>query len=223
QIYEILIDDESDDSMSVHDLHERHQISAEHQPSALFSNFDQHHQQFELGYDVTSNPQALEQHPDIYQQQQELEFYVPYDQYLVPDQTAHDHEFYPASNSLQALNHHYQQNNYHQELELDHHVQENHLNVISNSLRKSKSKRKRSRVAQQRRNHQSNIRRRRHRYKFEVIRPLNTTITNVKRILHSYAVPYLNVNPVQSTLYIDLRSKDLQDYFEQLLPMDLFL
>ncbi|CAF4972867.1 unnamed protein product [Rotaria sp. Silwood1] len=207
QVYEILIDDESEDSMTVHDLNERHPISFEHQTS----------------YDVNPNQQTLEQDFDIYQQQQEIEFYVPHDQHLTTDQYVNDHESYSEPNSPQELNHYHQQNDYYQAVEIDHHVQENNLIVISNSLRKPKSKRKRSRVAQQRRNHQSNIRRRRHRYKFEVIRPLNTTITHVKQILHSYAVPYINVNPVQSTLYIDLRSKDLQDYFEQLLPMDLFL
>ncbi|CAF4142432.1 unnamed protein product [Rotaria sordida] len=87
---------------------------------------------------------------------------------------------------------------------------------------KSKFK-KRSTAARKRRNIKSSHRHRRNRYKFEIIRPLNTTIANVKKILHSYAVPYLNVNPVQSTLYIDLKSKDFQDYFEQLLPMDIFL
>ncbi|CAF1338141.1 unnamed protein product, partial [Rotaria sordida] len=86
---------------------------------------------------------------------------------------------------------------------------------------KSKFK-KRSTAARKRRNIKSSHRHRRNRYKFEIIRPVNTTITNVKKILRSYAVPYLNVNIVQSTLYIDLKSKDFQGYFERLLPMDLF-
>jgi hypothetical protein len=57
---------------------------------------------------------------------------------------------------------------------------------------------------------------------FELIRPVNIKITNVKKILRSYAVPYLNINIVKSTLYMGLKSQDFKDYFEQLLQMDLF-
>ncbi|CAF1378627.1 unnamed protein product [Rotaria sordida] len=222
-MYEKLFDDDSDDSMTVHDLDERHQFSSEdqineqylditshspeHQTIEPFSNFDQHYQELESNYDINENQQVLQQHYDIYPQQQEIDFYVPHDQYLTTDQ------------------HHSQQTNYHHEIEINYHVQDNNLNVISNSSGKTKTKStsKRSKAARERRNIKTNRRHRRNRYKFEIIRPLNTTIANVKKILHSYAVPYLNVNPVQSTLYIDLKSKDFQDYFEQLLPMDIFL
>jgi hypothetical protein len=88
-------------------------------------------------------------------------------------------------------------------------VQGNNLNVISK--------------AQKGRNQKSSLRHRRNRYNFELIRPVNTTISNVKKILRTYAVPYLNVNIVQSTLYIGLKSQDYQDYFGKLLPMDLFI
>ncbi|CAF4814070.1 unnamed protein product, partial [Rotaria sp. Silwood2] len=95
--------------------------------------------------------------------------------------------------------------------------------VISSSLNKTKSKSTRSESARKRRNQKSSIRHRKNRYTFEITRPVNTTITNVKKILRSYAVPYINVNIVQSTLYMGLTSQDFKDYFNQLLPMDIFI
>jgi CHAD domain-containing protein len=68
---------------------------------------------------------------------------------------------------------------------------------------------KRSVATRKERNHKSSLRHRRNRYNFELIHPNNTTIANA--------------NIVQSTLYIGLKSKDFQDYFEKLLPMGLFI
>ena len=78
-------------------------------------------------------------------------------------------------------------------------------------------------VAHKHRNKKSSLRHRKNRYRFELIRPVNTTITNVKRILHTHAVHYLNVNIVKFTLYIDLKSQELQNYYDRLLPMNLFI
>ena len=84
-------------------------------------------------------------------------------------------------------------------------------------------KTKRSAAAQKRRNQKSSLRHRKNRYHFEIIRPVDTNIATIKQILRRRAVPYLNVNIVRSTPYIDLQSQAFQDYYEQLLPMDLFL
>ena len=98
------------------------------------------------------------------------------------------------------------------------HNHDNHLHFPS-----SNHKPKRSQVARKRRNRKTSLRHRMNRYNFELIRPVNTTITNVKKILRSYLVPYLNINIVKSTLYIGLKSKAYQDYFDKRLPMDLFI
>ena len=98
------------------------------------------------------------------------------------------------------------------------HNDDNHVHRSS-----SNHKRKLSQVARKRRNKKTSLRHRINRYNFELIRPVNTTISNVKKILRSYTVPYLNINIVRSTLYIGLKSKVYQDYFDKRLPMDLFI
>ncbi len=75
QNLEVLFDEESDDSMTVHELDERHQISSEAQTTEQLYDIDQHYQELESAYDVNQNQQVIEQPYDIYQRQQEIDFY----------------------------------------------------------------------------------------------------------------------------------------------------
>ncbi|CAF3395889.1 unnamed protein product [Rotaria sp. Silwood2] len=209
QMYEMLFDDESDESMTGHELNERHQISSEAQTDEQYLNIFLH----------PVEPQPSEQ---IDQIRQEINCYISNDQCLTIDPQSNNYEYYIDINSSEESNY-YHQMNHHQEFEMNYHVQTNNFDVISSSLNKTKSKSTRSESARKRRNQKSSIRHRKNRYTFEITRPVNTTITNVKKILRSYAVPYINVNIVQSTLYMGLTSQDFKDYFNQLLPMDIFI
>ncbi|CAF1104471.1 unnamed protein product [Rotaria sp. Silwood1] len=209
QTYELLFDDESDESMTGHELYERHQISSEAQTDEQNLNI----------FLPPVEPQPSEQ---IDQIQNEINCYMSNDQCLTIDPQSNNYEYYVDINSSEEPPH-YHQMDHHQESELTCHVQPNDLDVISSTLTETKTKRRRSESARKRRNHKSSLRHRKNRYTFEIIRPVNTTITNVKKILRSYAVPYINVNIVQSTLYMGLLTQDFKDYFNQLLPMDIFI
>ena len=101
--------------------------------------------------------------------------------------------------------------------------QQHQVPVEHHLVKQSKGRRKRSLEARRWHNQKSSKRHRRNRYKYEVIRPVNQTMTRVKRILEQHHVKCRNVNIVRSTLYIDLESQLLQDRYQEMLPMDLFL
>ncbi|CAF3839603.1 unnamed protein product [Rotaria sp. Silwood1] len=203
-MYELLFEDESDESMTGDELYERHQISSEAQTDEQTLNI----------FLPPVEPQPSEQIDRI---QQEINCYMSNDQCLTIDPQSNNYEYDIDINSSEESNH------YHQELEMNYHAQTNNFDVISSALNKTKRKRTRSESARKRRSQKSSIRHRKNRYTFEIIRPVNITIINVKKILRFYAVPYINVNIVQSTLYMGLTSQDFKDYFNQLLPMDIFI
>ncbi|CAF2738401.1 unnamed protein product [Rotaria sp. Silwood2] len=206
--YEISIDDESDDLITVNDLNERHQISPELQTNAQCYDVTQHHQAHEPFYNMNQNYPVLEESYEINTHHHIDESY----------ETA---DLYSEINSQAESNNQYNQTNSKNDADVNYNLPNNGLHIVPGSLFQLKTKR--SITARKRRNKKTNIRHRRNRYNFHLIRPVDTTITHVKRILHSYAVPYLNVNIVRSTLYIELKSRSFQDYYEQLLLMDLFI
>ena len=208
-------DSDSDESMIVHELDERHQVPVEvqaneqdfdiiPQPGECETNeqiYDINQRTISLVYNVNPNPQTSEQSYDIHQQQQEVAYSVLNEQYLINHQLS---------------------DNYQSSAELHPAQVPDHSNIIPACSIKQKSKVKRSTSARKQRNQKTSRRHRKNRYNYEIIRPFNTTVTNAKRLLRLYAVPYVNVNPVQSTLYIGMKNQEFQDYFDKLLPMDLF-
>ena len=97
-----------------------------------------------------------------------------------------------------------------------------HLDV-PNVPRKTKRKPRRSVEARKRRNQNDSIRHRRNRYRFQLQRIINIDVTMVKNILHQYNIKYTNVNPVQSVVFIGVKSQEQQQLYDQLLPVDIFL
>ena len=87
----------------------------------------------------------------------------------------------------------------------------------------TRPRRSRSSISKRKRNQKSSLRHRRHRYHYEVIRPVNTTITLAKQLLHQWHIHYININIVRSTLYIGVKTSALQHSYDALLPVDLFL
>lgn len=81
-----------------------------------------------------------------------------------------------------------------------------------------------SRTQQQIRNRIANDRRRAKRYRFEVIRKMyrSFTITNVKRILKSMNIDFININVVRHTLFIGLKNKLIVEETEKLLHDRIF-
>ncbi|CAF1468899.1 unnamed protein product [Adineta steineri] len=106
----------------------------------------------------------------------------------------------------------------HQEIE----VLEQSSNIQS-SIKRKKSRSRRSQAAKLLRNQQSSIRHRRNRYIYEVIRDINCSVSDAKCILQCYDMKYLNINPVGSKLYIGIKNEQLQQYYDQLLPVNVFL
>ena len=255
QLYEMLFDDESDESMTGHELYDRHQISSEAQTDEPYLNISLH-------------PVELEPSEQTDPIQQEIDYDISIDQYLTTEPQSNNFEYYIEINSPEAqtdeqysnISLHlvepepseqidpiqqeepqsnnyeyyieinaseesncYHQMNHHQEFEMNYHVPTNNVDVIPGYSKETKLKQVKSEAAIKRRNQNSSIRHRRNRYNFFIMRQVNTNITNVKRILRSYAVPYININIVKSKLYIGVISHDFMDYFNQLLPMDLFI
>jgi hypothetical protein len=48
-------------------------------------------------------------------------------------------------------------------------------------------------------------------------------VTTIKNILDLYNIKYTNVNPVNNSIYIGVKSEQEQQQYEQLLPADIFL
>ena len=206
-VCDILLSDESDDSMAVHDLDECHQLSLDVQRNQQHRNINHYCQAFELEYDINQSRPAFEQ------------FYKN-NHCLTTGQELTNYQSINQANSPNYINNHSYQPNSHQDLAMNDDSQLSSLNANCLSLQ---SKRKpRSTAAHKCRNQKSSLRHGKNRYRFELIRPVNTTITNVKRLLHAHAVHYLNANIVKSTFYIDLKSQELQNYYDHLLPMDSF-
>ncbi|CAF3395880.1 unnamed protein product [Rotaria sp. Silwood2] len=132
QMYELLFDDESDESMTGDELYERHQISSEAQTDEQNLNI----------FLPPVEPQPSEQ---IDQIQQEINCYMSNDQCLRIDPQSNNYEYDIDINSSEESNH------YHQELERNYHAQTNNFDVISSALNKTKRKRTRSESARKRR------------------------------------------------------------------------
>lgn len=99
-------------------------------------------------------------------------------------------------------------------------LEENTTNITTNSLR---PRQKRSAAAKQRRNKKSSIRHRANRYIYEIIRPVNMNIKLVKHLLRTNHIKYTNINPLNSLLYIGVKSEGDKQLYEQLLPQDMFI
>ena len=206
-VCDILLSDDSDDSMTVHDLDARHQSSFHNPTNRQHHNINHYHQN-ELDHSVNQNHRLFEQ---FYKNSHRL----PIDQDLT------NHQPLNQTNSYEDINNHSAPTDSHQETAINDDTQ---FTTIDGNYPVRQSKHKpRSAATRKRRNHKSSLRHRKNRYKFELIRPVNTSITNVKRILRRRAVHYSNVNIVNSTLYIDLKSQALQTYYDRLLPTDLFI
>ncbi|CAF2785236.1 unnamed protein product [Rotaria sp. Silwood2] len=228
-VVEILLSDESDDSMTVHDLNERHQIPFEtpvnQQPSTIIH---QHHESdqiynFNVTYQVSDESRSFNQHYHI-TEYYEITDLTPSDtQCLTTAQASTDHQLFNEINVHDQIDNHFNPNDNHQDMEPNHDPQVTNLNNNDVPPLIQTKRKRRSSASQKRRNQRSSLRHRKNRYNFGISRTVNTTITNVKRILRSHAVPYQNVNIVKSKLYIGFKSKDLEQYFEQLLPLDIFL
>ncbi|CAF4819356.1 unnamed protein product, partial [Rotaria sp. Silwood2] len=118
-MYEMLFDDESDESMTGHELNERHQISSEAQTDEQYLNIFLH----------PVEPQPSEQ---IDQIRQEINCYISNDQCLTIDPQSNNYEYYIDINSSEESNY-YHQMNHHQEFEMNYHVQTNtgHIQIIA--------------------------------------------------------------------------------------------
>ncbi len=220
-----LSDDSSSDEefvaclTAVHDLNERQQNRTHwHGIDQHFQEIDQYHQDLNQQQQAndSSFPEIHQHHQEIVEYQHLSEFEQGYQELNQQQPDQHHPEFMDyqqqnASHSPLSVQHH---------LEFDQHYQENVIPVDRVLLHSRVTRSTRARTY---RNQKSSLRHRRNRYRFEVIRPVNHSIKHCKRILHSYAVAYVNVNIVKSTLYIGVKSHDFQEYYEQLLSHDLFL
>ncbi|CAF0784718.1 unnamed protein product [Adineta ricciae] len=89
--------------------------------------------------------------------------------------------------------------------------------------KKRQRKSRRSTKARKRRNQKTSFRHRRNRYQFVIQRESNLDVTTVKNILRHLQIKPTNVNPVHSIMFIGIKSHREQQYYEQLLPSDIFL
>ncbi|CAF3921885.1 unnamed protein product [Rotaria sp. Silwood1] len=131
-MYELLFEDESDESMTGDELYERHQISSEAQTDEQTLNI----------FLPPVEPQPSEQIDRI---QQEINCYMSNDQCLTIDPQSNNYEYDIDINSSEESNH------YHQELEMNYHAQTNNFDVISSAFNKTKRKRTKSESARKRR------------------------------------------------------------------------
>ena len=88
--------------------------------------------------------------------------------------------------------------------------------------RKTTRKPRRSIEARKRRNQKTSSRHRRNRYRFQLQRPTNRNVTTVKNILHKFNIKYTNINLVQSVTFIGVKTQQQQQFYDQLLPIDIF-
>ncbi|CAF0843481.1 unnamed protein product [Adineta ricciae] len=94
---------------------------------------------------------------------------------------------------------------------------------VAITRKKRQQKNRRSTKARKRRNQKTSSRHRRNRYQFVIQRESNLDVTTVKNILRQLQIKPTNVNPVHSIMFIGIKSHREQQYYEQLLPFDIFL
>ena len=121
---------------------------------------------------------------------------------IVHDSNEH-HKFFPDGNSTTV----------------EQHLTSSNSNIVNNS----NVRHKRSITSQKRRNKKSSIRHRRNRYSYEIIRPINLSITSVKHLLRKNHTKYVNINIVKSVLYIGVKNEGYKQLYEQILPSDMFV
>ena len=203
QCYELLFDDTDDDSdemLTVHEWDER-QPSSLHFPST---------QQLTAADLPTIEQLTAADLPTIEQS-------TTNDFLSIQQQKACE---FPASSEMLVVD---QQLNLQPQLIVSSVVAVSQHPDIPTAQHKTKRKPRRSIEAQKRRNQKSSLRHRRNRYKFELQRPTNIDVTTIKNILKEYHIKYENVNPVQSVVFISVKSQQQQQRYDQLLPVDIFL
>jgi hypothetical protein len=143
----------------------------------------------------------------------------------VDEMTVHDQdERHEIASYVQQEFNQDSQGNDQQHLDIDYRYQQlDQQEVDHATVPSSRSKRKRSDLSRKRRNQKSSLRHRKNRYNYEIIRPVNMRTRDVKSILSRRAVPCKNVNIVNSTLYIGVKSRSFKDYYERLLSPNLFI